>query len=110
MGDPISRLPTDTSVNTADEQRILMSLGKRNDAQSVSAAIAPSPTQIPDSHEVRNLVIITVLFVIFTRDSVDGFIARVIPSADTWYYKLLIRTVLFVALYFILTNISFKIN
>jgi hypothetical protein len=99
MGDPISQLPTDTSANTTDEQRILMSLGKREEEA------APVP-QIPASHEVRNLVIVTVLFVIFTRDFVDGFIARVIPSADTWYYKLLIRTVLFAALYFILTNIN----
>lgn len=109
MGDPISRLPTDTSINTSDEQRILMSLGKRDDTQNVSTAVAPSPTQIPESHEVRNLVIITVLFVIFTRDSIDGFITRVIPSADTWYYKLLIRTILFVALYFILTNLSLRL-
>ncbi len=105
MGDPISRLPTDTSMNTPDEQRILMSLGKRED----SPAIAPVP-QIPESHEIRNLVIVTVLFVIFTRDFVDGFIARVVPSADTWYYKLLIRTVLFAALYFILTNISLRVS
>lgn len=109
MGDPISRLPTDTGVNTPDEQRILMSLGKRDDVQNLGTAI-PSPTQIPESHEVRNLVIVTVLFVIFTQDFVDGFIARVVPSANTWYYKLIIRTVLFVALYFILTNISLKIN
>lgn len=100
MGDPISQLPTDTSVNTADEQQILMSLGKRE------PEAAPVPPQIPASHEVRNLVIVTVLFVIFTRDFVDGFITRVIPSADTWYYKLVIRTVLFASLYFILTNLN----
>lgn len=107
MGDPISRLPTDTSINTPDEQRILMSLGKRED--KIIENIAPVP-QIPESHEIRNLVIVTVLFVIFTRDFVDGFIARVVPSADTWYYKLLIRTVLFAALYFILTNISLRVS
>jgi len=107
MGDPISRLPTDTSLNTPDEQRILMSLGKREDT---SAAIVPPAAQIPESHEIRNLVIVTVLFVIFTRDFIDGFITRVVPSADTWYAKLLIRTVLFVALYFILTNISLRVS
>lgn len=101
MGDAISELPVDNSTPTPEERQVLAMISPVSDKPLPADKSAPLP--VDNSSEIRALVIATVLFVIFTRDFVDTLIVRIVPSADTWYYKTAIRTVLFAALYFLLT-------
>lgn len=120
MGDPISKLPMDTSQNSEDEHLVLQSLGppQNNGQQSIAseqvhnteaARIQQNGYKYAGSMsgEIKTMGIVAVLFAIFSSDFFRKAIARVLPSvADSWYYMLAIRTVLFVALYFLLTNLS----
>lgn len=104
MGDRIADLPVDASELSDEENTVISSVFPR--APPRQAREEPAPPGSAAHAEIKTLLIATALFVILTRDSIDSMIVRVFPAADTWYYKTAIRTVLFVALYFLLTHFA----
>ncbi len=109
MGDAIAMLPVNANAGqTEDELRLLRSISQ----PAVSPAAVPDPAaQLSGksvSSEIKNLIIVAVLFALFSSEPFGNFINRIVPSAeDKWYYQLGIRTVLFAALYFLLVNMSY---
>jgi hypothetical protein len=106
-GDRISELPVDTSDLSDEEKAVITSVFPPQPVEQSTVPLAEgfqdSGSHDPGVSEIKSLVVVVVLFVIFTRDCVDDTIVRIFPSAETWYYKLAIRTVLFAAIYFLLT-------
>lgn len=103
MGDALATLPVDTSLPTREEQQVLEMIAPTQPDADAEHPVTDRSLPSHGASEVKALVVASVLFVIFTRDFVDDMIARACPSANTWYYKLAIRTTLFSAIYFLLT-------
>jgi|SRR5690606_5466376 len=57
-------------------------------------------------HDIKQLVIITVLFVIFSSNMFDSLIVKIIPSSNKWYFLLSIKILLLISIYFVLINLS----
>ena len=57
--------------------------------------------------QVKNVAIVTLLFVLCSSEFVGKLINKLVPKAqEYWYLNLAIRIVLFAALYFLVINIS----
>lgn len=107
MGDPISKLPIDSIKNTDDEMRILHSISPENDNHVEKIAVDEKVHVASNiSAEIRNTVILALIFIIFSSDFFWNLIVRIAPAINTWYYRTAITTVLFVAIYFFLSNLS----
>lgn len=120
MEDEINKLPVDESRVSDKEEEIISSLNPDSVSQnSARQNIQPNieqktvnskpKTQFTSSvyHEIKTLIIVTVLFVLVSSETFESIIVKMFPSLDKWYYILAIRTVLFVLLYYIITNIGF---
>lgn len=111
MGDPISKLPMDTSENTADELRVLgaINVPREGAARSVTEPVHENPGHRQGSawSETVSLIVVAVLFAVLASDIAGRLIERILPSAaDKWYVQLAIRTILFTALYFLLKTVA----
>jgi hypothetical protein len=94
--DDIENLPLDkTYIPTQNERAIVDSLfGVQN--KSVLNKIV---------NELKDLVLIAILFILFSLKNVDEFIQKVIPaSQNSLYILLLIKTIAFVTIFWIFKN------
>jgi hypothetical protein len=92
----IENLPLDkTYIPTQNERAIVDSLfGVQN--KSVLNKIV---------NELKDLVLIAILFILFSLKNVDEFIQKVIPaSQNSLYILLLIKTIAFVTIFWIFKN------
>lgn len=106
MGDALKDLPTDPNIkNTGEELEVIKMLSSNPVVESSgqSSSVKEKPGVLS---ELLNVVVIGVLFAVIASDFFGNLIVKIIPSAETWYYKLLIRTILFVAVYFLVTNFA----
>lgn len=114
MGDIISSLPTDESIVSPEERTILNSISAKGiDTQSQPNHSMVKHTQVTHSqggqivNEIKNVAIVTVLFVLCSSEFIGKLINKLVPKAEEyWYLNLAIRIVVFAALYFLVINIS----
>lgn len=106
MGDALQSLPTDVQVrNTPEELEVIQSLSIPKD-DSLSMESTDSSSQPSVFSEILGVVIIGALFAVIASDFFGSLVNRFTPIADKWYYNLAIRTVIFIALYFLITNFA----
>jgi hypothetical protein len=95
IGDAIDQLPADTSVPSHNEIRIVDQLFQQKKGMF--------------DHILRNtkdIVVLGLLFVIFSLPFLDNLIKRFVTIADTSHYALIvIKALLFVLVYFVIKNI-----
>jgi type III secretory pathway component EscT len=116
MGDALHKLPTDSQTrNTNEELEVIetISVPSSNNPERVyeeGTNAADTTEQVTGSSsvisELLNLLIIGVLFAILASDFFGSLVTRFAPIAEKWYYNLAIRTVIFIALYFVITNFA----
>lgn len=114
MGDLISSLPTDESIVSPEERTILNSISVKEVEKSHPGKhvdiVRQQGTHIQGSqivNEVKNVAIVTLLFVLCSSEFIGKLINKLVPKAEEyWYLNLAIRIVLFAALYFLVINIS----
>jgi hypothetical protein len=95
MGDIIEQLPSDHSPPSHDEIRILDSLFKEQ--QGIVNKLLS---------EFKNIIIMGILFVIFSLPTLDDLIIKFINIASTSKYILVsIKALLFMVSYFVLQNL-----
>jgi|SRR5690606_26835040 len=115
MGDLISSLPTDESIVSPEERTILNSISVKGVESSQQPKHVSTDKQLQAVHpqggqivnEIKNVAIITILFVLCSSEFIGKLINKLVPKAEEyWYLNLAIRIVLFAALYFLVINIS----
>jgi hypothetical protein len=95
LGDMIETLPSDQSVPSHNEIRLVNQLFQKKKGIFDKILL-----------NTKDILIIGGLFVLFSLSQVDRLIKKVIPSADKSPYILLgIKTILFIIIYFIIKNI-----
>jgi hypothetical protein len=105
MEDALQHLPTDEkTTNTPDEMAVIKILT----GSAQPAATQPGPGGSPTvASELLNVAVVGALFAVISSEFFGALIARVVPlSEEKWYVKLAIRTVLFVVMYFLITNFA----
>lgn len=108
MGDLISQLPLDNTSPSQEDMEILKLISDTQTptlSESVKSLekFISTPTIYSD---IKDIVIITTLFVLFSSETFDNIISKLLPSMNKWYLKLIIKIILLVALYFVLVNLS----
>lgn len=92
FGDVIEDLPVDNSQPKHDELRIVNTLFKEHEG-----------TMTKIGRELKDLVIIGLLFILFSLPQVDGLIKRVFPPAVNSVYILVgVKTLIVMALFWII--------
>jgi hypothetical protein len=95
LGDLIEQLPSDTSVPSHNEIRIVDQLFQH---KGMFDHIL---------HNTKDIFILGALFAIFSLPFIDNLIKKFIKISSTSQYILIsIKTILFIILYFILTNLQ----
>lgn len=94
--DDIENLPLDkTYIPTQNERAIVDSLFGVQDKSVLNKIV----------NELKDLVLIAILFILFSLKNVDEFIQKVIPvSQNSVYILLLIKTIAFVSVFWIFKN------
>jgi hypothetical protein len=94
MGDMIDQLPIDQSVPSHNEIRIVDSLFQTKKGIVDKILV-----------NIKEIIIIGILFIVFSLPSVDKIIYKMIPPTTTSPYILLgVKTVLMMVCYFIISN------
>lgn len=119
MGDLITQLSMDnieTQQRPEEEMEILKLISNKISSQShINKDEPENNLQFPTMSEISNtgimndikhLVIITVLFVIFSSSMFDSLIVKILPSSNKWYFLLIIKIFLLISIYFVLRNLS----
>lgn len=94
MGDSIANLPTDHTPPSHSEIEIVNTLFKKN--QSIFEAIM---------FDVKDAIIVGILFAIFTSTQMDGMLKKFFPSMESAYMSIFIRAVAFMIMYYIIKNL-----
>jgi hypothetical protein len=95
IGDFIEKLPADTSVPSHNEIRIVDQLFQQK--KSIFDSIL---------HQTKDILVMGVLFIIFSLPFVDNLITKFVTIASTSPYILIgIKALLFVLSYFIIMNL-----
>ena len=93
-GDIIENLPSDYSVPSHNELRLVDSLFQKQ--QNTIEKIV---------HNSKDVIIIGLLFFIFSLPQIDGLIKKIVPITTSSSYILLgVKTLLFMFVYFLLNN------
>ena len=91
-GDLIEKLPTDSIVPSHEEIEYVNVLFKKN------------PTLLDRLKlESKNIVLLAILFIVVSLPIVDKFILNLSPVFNNWMYLILVKTLLIVILYVVLT-------
>jgi len=94
LGDLITQLPIDETIPTHDEIRIVDALFKQK--KGIFDRIFES---------MKDILIMGILFVFFSLSFTDDLIKKYIPSSQTsQYILLLIKTCLFMFVFFLIKN------
>ena len=105
MEDALQHLPTDEkTTNTPTEMAVIKLLGGSAPAPVTEPGPAARSTV---ASELLNVAVVGALFAVISSEFFGTLIARVVPlSEEKWYVKLAIRTVLFVVMYFLISNFA----
>lgn len=90
-GDLISELPTDETPPSEQEFQVINTLFKKNGNMLKKIG-----------SEFKDVVIVGVLFVIFSTEFVDKLIKKIPIAASSPYFLLLIKTVILMSLFWII--------
>ena len=94
QSDPLGNLPVDQSQPTHKEIQLVDTLFKEN--KKTMSVIA---------EELKSAAIVGALFLVLSLPQVDSLFRRMIPSlANSTYIMLIIKVVMFIALYWILKH------
>ena len=94
MGDKIDQLPIDQTVPSHNEIRIVDSLFQQK--KGIVDKIL---------NNIKEILIIGVLFIVFSLPAVDEMVQKIVPPTSTSPYILLVvKTVCVMVLYFIINN------
>ena len=95
LSDPIDSLPTDQTLPSHSEVQIVDALFKQK--QSTMNKILS---------ETKDVLFVGFLFIIFSLPQLDDLIRKLVPSASTSpYILLLIKTLAFMGIYFLVKNL-----
>ena len=93
-GDIIKNLPTDQSVPSHNELQIIDMLFKQKQG-TIQYILS----------QMKDVIIVGLLFIIFSLPHCDGLISKFIPSLQSSQYMLLLgKALLFMLCYFVLKN------
>ena len=92
-GDSVDKLPIDQSEPSRQEIEIVDTLFKKH--RSTMSIIVD---------EMKSSFIVGLLFLVLSLPQVDALIRRIIPLASSIYFLLIIKLLLFVALYWLLKH------
>lgn len=115
MGDPIEKLQINDLENTSEETSILEMISPKVDAGNIKEGFDDGGqsnimTVVKNNgmrKEITNVFILSLVYVVLSSDIFWGTIVKISPKLDKWYYKIVITTVLFASVTFILTNMKF---
>lgn len=94
QGDIIQDLPTDSSVPSHNEVQVINQLFKENQSK-LEEFFTKS----------KDLVILGILYVLFSLDYTDELIKKfILPSNNSSFILIGIKTLLFIVLYFFISN------
>ena len=92
-GDLIQNLPLEKTQYTENQMKIANIVFKEN--QSALKAIAS---------ELRDAVVISILFVIFSSSQLDAFIVKTIPNSNNIFVMYGVKCIIIIILFYILKN------
>ena len=96
-GDALDQLPVDESHPSHDEITMVNELFKKEKS---------TLTKIVD--EVKSVILVAVLFVVFSLPVIDDTIRRFIPmTQNSWIILILIKATTVMVIFYLINNISF---
>ncbi len=94
-GDPLDSLPTDQSSPSVEEIQMVENLFP-----------APQSTFNRILSQSKGMLVLGLLFLLFSLPQADSLLGKIIPATRTSpYMQLGIKTVIFVVVYYIVTNL-----
>lgn len=93
-GDLIVDLPTDKTMPSHEEIRIIDAMFQKNKGIMEKIAI-----------DAKDAIVLGILFAIMSAPPVTDFLTKFFPSMGSPYMSILIRSIIFMLLYYVLKNL-----
>ena len=105
-GDKLATLPTDKEEASYSEKTMLDALYPDEKVEKIEKVIEHLPTTSKKLWvSFREIIISTVLFLVLNLPFSDNMVSN-LTKTENVYYRLVIKTVVFAVLFFVLTNFS----
>lgn len=102
MADPIATLPVDDSPEVPEDTQLLERFVLLENQKETAGRLFATN---------RDILVASALFLILSLPAVDGLIEKVYPAcAERFYYRLGIKTLIFLILLFVLNNLRYIVK